>query len=110
MGIGHVFTSQTDRSGQMKIRTQYIMSILGILAWHCKRQQLRFGCDESMASGAGQLLLSRGSWFPQEQNKVEVTDLQNSLRLAQEEAGLSPGEPCEHKKARTETKLLVPTI
>ena len=71
--------------GQMKIRTQYIMSILGILAWHCKRQQLRFGCDERF--GAGQLLPSHGSWFPQEQNKVEVTDLQNSLRLAQEEAG-----------------------
>ena len=39
---------------------------------------------------------------------MEVTDLQNSLRLAQEEAGFSPGERCEHKKARTETKL--PTI
>ena len=81
--------------GQMKIRTQYIMSILGILAWHCKRQQLRFGCDERF--GAGQLLPSHGSWFPQEQNKVEVAELQNS----QEEAGVNVA----NTTARTETKL-----
>ena len=59
---------------------------LGILPRHCKRLQIRVGCHESTASGAAKLSASHGSWFPQEQNKVEVTDLQNSLRLAQEEA------------------------